>query len=317
MHVLVTGAAGFIGSTLCEALVARGDTVTGMDDFNEYYSPERKRRNLAALVGNPSFTLLEHDFADRESTMRAVAAAPPDVIAHLGALGSVRYSVKRPDLYIRVNIGGTANLLEAAREIGTTRFVFASTSSVYGQTDKVPFVETDPTDRPLAPYPASKKSGEVLGHAYHNMHGMDFTALRFFNVYGPRGRPDMMPWIVLESLLHDREITLFDNGHMRRDWTYVDDIVSGVMAAIDRPMGYEIFNIGRGHPIWMTEFLEILEGLAGRKVRRKVVDAPPSEPKVTFANVDKARRLLGYEPQTAVEHGLRRFWDWYRAEMAG
>lgn len=312
LKILVTGAAGFIGSTLCETLLGRGDVVVGMDDFNDYYSPARKRANVSGMVGNPNFTMEENDFADREPTLDLVEKHRPDVIAHLGALGSVRFSVKAPHKYIRVNIEGTANLLEAARETGVGHFVFASTSSVYGQTESIPFVETDSTDRPLAPYPASKKSGEVLGHAFHNMHGLNFTALRFFNVYGPRGRPDMMPYIVLESLLNDREITLFDGGKMRRDWTYVDDIISGVVAAIDNPMGYEIFNIGRGQPVWMTDFVEMLEGLIGKKVRSNVVDAPASEPKVTFANVDKAREKLGYNPQTSVGEGLERFWKWYQ-----
>jgi UDP-glucuronate 4-epimerase len=316
MAILVTGAAGFIGSTLCEALLARGERVVGIDNFHDYYSPARKRANVAPLATNPAFTLVEGDFRDTALLAATFAAHPIRCVAHLGAMGSVRYSVRNPALYVDVNIVGTANLLAAAHAAGVDQFVFASTSSVYGQTDKVPFVETDPTDRPLAMYPASKKAGEVMGHAYHNMHGMHFTALRFFNVYGPKGRPDMMPWMVLESLLADREFTLFDGGDMRRDWTFVDDIVAGVVAAIDRPMGYEIINIGRGQPVLMTEFIEILELLTGRRARPRIEPAPPSEPKVTFANVDKARRLLGYNPQTSVATGLERFVVWYRAHVA-
>ncbi len=315
MKILVTGAAGFVGSSLCDHLIARGDSVVALDNFNDYYSPARKRANLAACAASKGFRLVEGDFVQREAMLGLLAAERPDAVAHLGAMGSVRLSVKRPDIYVQNNIVGTANMLEASQAAGVARFVFASTSSVYGQTEKIPFVETDPTDRPLAPYPASKKSGEVMGHAWHNMFGMNVTALRFFNVYGPRGRPDMMPWIVLESLLNDREITLFDGGEMRRDWTFIGDIVAGVVAAIDRPLGYELINLGRGEPILMTDFVAILEEITGRKARVRFVDAPASEPKVTFANVDKARRLLGYDPRTSIAEGLRQFAAWYRENL--
>lgn len=312
MKVLVTGAAGFIGSTLCEALLARGDEVVAIDNFNDYYSPLRKRANVEPMLDHDRFTLCEGDFSDREWVMKVIADEQPQAIAHLGAMGSVRYSVLNPSLYIRVNIVGTANILEGAQAAGVKQVVFASTSSVYGQTTKVPFVETDRTDFPLAPYPASKKACEVLGHAYYNMHGMNFTALRFFNVYGPKGRPDMMPYIILERLLKDEEITWFDGGTMRRDWTYVGDIIKGVIEAIDKPLGYEVLNIGRGEPVVMTEFLEILEEMVGRKARLKVVPAPVSEPKITFAKVDKLKNLLGYEPTTPVRDGLSLFLDWYQ-----
>ena len=315
MAILVTGAAGFVGSTLCDTLLSRGDQVVGLDNFNDYYSPARKRANVAPLLKRDGFTLIEGDFRDTTLLDNLFASHKIARVAHLGAMGSVRYSVKNPAIYVDVNMVGTANLLERAHGAAVENVVFASTSSVYGQTDKIPFVETDPTDSPLAMYPASKKAGEVMGHAWHNMQGMNFTALRFFNVYGPKGRPDMMPWIVLESLLHDREITLFDNGDMRRDWTYISDIIAGVVAAIDKPLGYEVINIGRGQPILMTEFLDIMEELTGRKPRIKAVPAPASEPKVTFANVDKARRLLGYDPRTTVREGLSNFVAWYMKEV--
>ncbi|HPA19168.1 MAG TPA: NAD-dependent epimerase/dehydratase family protein [Verrucomicrobiae bacterium] len=313
MKILVTGAAGFIGSTLAGALLGRGDEVVGLDNFNDYYSPARKRANIAPLLRNPRFRLIEGDFSDPAIARDAVAWKPA-AIAHIGAMGSVRYSVKNPALFVQVNIVGTANLLEAARLAGVPHFVFASTSSVYGQTDKIPFVEGDPTDRPLAPYPASKKAGEIMGYAYHNMHGMSFTALRFFNVYGPKGRPDMMPYIVTDSLVHGKEITLFDAGAMRRDWTFVGDILEGVIAAIDKPLGYEIINLGRGEPIDMNAFVHIAEEIADKKAIIRVAPAPASEPKVTFANVDKARRLLAYNPRVSVREGLARFWEWYTKE---
>ena len=315
MRVLVTGGAGFVGSTLCDALLQRGDEVVVIDNFNDYYSPARKRANVAALGPQSAFTLYEADFTDAETVDRIVGKHKPHVIAHIGAMGSVRYSVQHPHLYVETNVTGTLNMLEAARKYDVGNFVFASTSSVYGQTEKIPFEETDPTDRPLAPYPATKKAAEVLGHAYHNMHGLNFTALRFFNVYGPKGRPDMMPYIVLDRIVRRDQITLFDNGQMRRDWTYIDDIIQGVMAAVDMPQPYEIVNLGCGEPVWMSEFMEIAQRIAGQEAIVTVVPAPDSEPKVTYANIDKARRLYGYDPRTSLEDGLGRFWEWYQREV--
>jgi UDP-glucuronate 4-epimerase len=317
VKILVTGGAGFVGSSLCEKLLARGDEVIALDNFNDYYNPDRKRANVAPMQNEARFTLIEADFRDSDAVRRLVEAQQPDAIAHLGAMGSVRYSVKEPLLYVENNITGTANMLEAARAGGVNRFVFASTSSVYGQTEQVPFVETQTTDFPLAPYPATKKSAETLGHAYFNMHGMNFTALRFFNVYGPKGRPDMMPYMVLERIRNGEEILLFDNGDMHRDWTYVDDILSGVVAALDRPLGYEVINLGRGEPVLMRDFIEIAEEIVGSKAVIKAVPAPASEPKITYANIDKARRLLNYNPQTSVVDGLNHFWRWYETAVLG
>jgi len=315
MKILITGGAGFIGSSLTETLLNRGDTVIAIDNFNDYYSPARKRANVAPFLGNPRYHLHEIDFSEREPVEAVFAEHHPDAVAHLGAMGSVRYSVKHPHLYVRVNIVGSVNVLDAAQRVGVGNFVFASTSSIYGQTDQIPFVETQTTDYPLAPYPASKKAVEAMGYAYHNMHGLNFTALRFFNVYGPKGRPDMMSYIVTEKLVKREPITLFDNGKMRRDWTFIDDIISGVVAAIDRPLGYERINLGRGEPVWMTDFIEILEEITGEKAIINAVPAPASEPKVTFANVDKARRLLDYDPQTSVADGLAAFWAWYQQNV--
>ncbi len=315
MKILVTGGAGFIGSSLTEALLKRGDTVIAIDNFNDYYSPARKWANVAPFENHPGYTLYTTDFRDRDAIADILQRHKPDAVAHLGAMGSVRYSITHPHLYTAVNITGSVNVLDAAQQVGVGNFVFASTSSVYGQTDKIPFVETQSTDLPLAPYPATKKAMEVMGHAFHNMHGLNFTALRFFNVYGPKGRPDMMPYIVTEKLVKRETITLFDNGKMRRDWTFIDDIISGVIAAIDRPLGYETINLGRGEPVWMTDFIEILEEITGEKAIINAVPAPASEPKVTFANVDKARRLLGYNPQTSVPDGLAQFWEWYQQNV--
>ena len=317
MRVLVTGAAGFIGSHLVEALLRRGDQVIGLDNLNDYYDPGRKRANLAPSLGHARFTFHEADIRDPERMERLAAEHRPDVIAHLAAMAGVRYSIGRAPLYTDVNIRGTVNLLEAARAHRVSHFVFASTSSVYGQTGQIPFVENDPCNHPLAPYPATKKAAEVMGHAYYQLHAISFTAVRFFSVYGPRGRPDMMPFMVMQRTADGHPIQLFDGGQMRRDWTYVEDIIGGVLAAIDHPLGYEIINLGRGEPVWMTDFVHIIEQLVGKTSIVDSVPAPASEPKINFADVSKARRLLGYDPKTSVAAGLADMWRWYRREIMG
>jgi UDP-glucuronate 4-epimerase len=317
LKILVTGAAGFIGSHLVEALLRRGDQVIGLDNFNDYYDPGRKHANIAPALGHAHFGFYEADVRDAGRMEQIAADHHPDAIAHLAAMAGVRYSIGRAPLYTDVNIRGTVNLLEAARQQGVPHFVFASTSSVYGETGQIPFVETDPCNQPLAPYPATKKAGEVMGHAYCRLHDMSFTTVRFFSVYGPRGRPDMMPYMVMHRTVNGQPIELFDGGRMRRDWTYVDDIVSGVVAALDRPLGYEIVNLGRGEPVWMTDFVEIIERLVGKAAIANSVPAPASEPKINFADVGRARRLLGYDPGMSVADGLAEMWRWYRQEIIG
>jgi UDP-glucuronate 4-epimerase len=315
MRYLVTGGAGFIGSHLAEALLARGDEVICVDNFNDYYSPARKRRNVASALALPGYTLVEADIRDDAALDAAFAAHRPDKVAHIAAMGSISYSVRNPKLYEEVNIRGTLNVLDAARRHAARGLVLASTSSIYGRTDKIPFVETDSTDRPLAPYPASKKADEVLAAAYSTSYGLPCVCVRFFNVYGPRGRPDMTPYLFTDAIAHDRPITLYDGGRPRRDWTYVDDIVAGVVAALDGDFSYEIFNLGRGQPVLMSDFVAIIERLVGK--RAQIVDAPlpANEASVTYADVGKAQRLLGYSPRVSVEQGMTRFWQWYQEEV--
>ncbi len=317
MRVLVTGAAGFIGSHVAETLLGRGDEVVGLDNFNDYYDPARKRANLGAYSAHPNLSFYELDIRDIGALRELVADFRPDSVVHLAAMGGVRYSIGRALLYTEVNFNGTVNLLEAVRESGTPSFVFASTSSAYGHADRIPFVETDACNFPLAPYPATKKAGEVMGFTYYQLHRLNFTALRFFSVYGPRGRPDMMPFMVMDRIVKEKEIQLFDAGDMKRDWTYVNDIAAGVVAAVDRPMGYQIFNLGRGEPVLMADFVHIIEGLVGKEAILSTPPAPPSEPKITFADISKARKLLDYDPQTPVETGLAQMWAWYQQEILG
>lgn len=313
MKVLVTGAAGFIGGHLAERLVQRGDTVVGLDNFNDYYDPARKRATARRLSQHANFNMVEADIRDRETMFALFETEGFDAVAHLAALAGVRNAVLHPDLYIQVDLNGTQNVMDAARVVGgTDNFVIASTSSVYGNTDRIPFVETDPCDRPLQPYAAAKRASEILAHSYHHLFGQDYTIVRFFTVYGPNGRPDMMAYLLADSIYKGKEIPLYDGGNMYRDWTYIDDIVSGVVAAIDRPLGYEIINLGRGEPVLLKEFVEIMEGLSGKKAN--LVDTPrlAADFVRNEADISKARLLLDYNPQVAVAEGVQRFWEWYR-----
>lgn len=318
MTILVTGAAGFIGSHLAERLCRRGDRVIGLDNFNDYYDPARKRANEQRLNTHPNFRMVEADLRDRTALFDLFATEKIDAVAHLAAMAGVRDAIKFPDLYVNVDLNGTQNVLDAARAVGgVANFVFASTSSVYGNTTQVPFVETDPCDRPLQPYAAAKRAAEILGYTYHYLFGQNFTVLRFFTVYGPNGRPDMMAYLLADSLMKGREIPLYDNGQMYRDWTFVDDTVSGIMAALDRPLGYEIINLGRGEPVLLRDFVGIMEELSGRKANvvptpRLAADFVRNE-----ADISKARRLLDYDPQVSVADGVERFWKWYQRYDAG
>jgi len=312
MTVLVTGAAGFIGSNLTKALLKQGEEVVALDNFNDYYDPAIKRANYDTYKNHPNLRFYEMDICDEAAIDQLFADHKPTAVAHLGAYGGVRYAIGRAKLYTQVNLVGTVNLLEAARHNNVQSFVFASTSSVYGNTKQIPFIETDPCNLPLSPYPASKKAGEVMGYTYYNLHQMNFTAVRFFSVYGPHGRPDMMPFMTIDRIFNQKEITLFNAGQMKRDWTYVDDIVDGVISAMENPFGYQIINLGRGEPVLMADFVEIVEGLIGKKAILDTPPAPPSEPPITFANIDKAHRLLAYKPQTPVAEGLAKMWEWYR-----
>lgn len=312
MKLLVTGAAGFIGSHLADRLAQRGDEVVGLDNFNDYYDPARKRANAAALARHTNFRMIEADIRDRPAMLAMMAEEGFDAIAHLAAMAGVRNAISHPDLYVNVNLNGTQNLLDAARAAGGVgNFVMASTSSVYGETEQIPFVETDPCDRPLQPYAAAKRAAEILGYSYHHLFGLNFTALRFFTVYGPNGRPDMMAYLLADSIYKGKQIPLYDGGDMYRDWTFVDDIVSGIVSAIDRPLGYEIINLGRGEPVLLREFVELMEELSGREAN--VVSTPrlAADFVRNEADISKARQLLGYDPHVSVPEGVYRFWEWY------
>ncbi|MDH3655025.1 MAG: GDP-mannose 4,6-dehydratase [Myxococcales bacterium] len=317
--ILLTGAAGFIGSNAATALLRRGDMVVGVDNLNDYYDPARKHANLEEVRGRApepeKLVFHRMDIRDEAGIEELCAKHGFDVMIHLAAMAGVRASIDDPKLYLDVNLVGTLNLLEAARRHGHPPFVFASTSSVYGPTKVIPFIETDRADRPLAPYPASKRAAELLGHSYFHLFGQDFTALRFFTVYGPRGRPDMMAYKVLDNIFEGVEVPLYNNGQMHRDWTYVDDIVQGVLAAADRPLGYEVINLGRGKPTLLADFVRLIEDQAGKRSNLVDKPMPAADMEYTYANIDRAKELLGYEPTVSVEQGVKEFWNWYRGSV--
>lgn len=314
MKVLVTGAAGFIGSNLAEKLARRGDDVVGLDNFNDYYDPAKKRANAARLDAYPNFRMIEADIRARQQMLDLFAAEQFEAVAHLAAMAGVRNAVQYPALYVDVDLNGTQHLMDGARLAGSVgSFVFASTSSVYGDTRQIPFVETDPCDRPLQPYAAAKRAAEILGHAYHHLYGLNFTAVRFFTVYGPNGRPDMMAYLIADSITQGTAVPLYEDGQMWRDWTYVDDITDGVVLALDKPLGYEVLNLGRGEPTLLKEFVGLIETLAGGKGNFIPKPRIAADVMRTYADIGKARRLLGYNPQISVADGVARFWDWYAA----
>ncbi len=310
MTTLITGGAGFIGSRLALRLLADHEPVVIVDNFNDYYDPAIKRGNITALGTDP--VVIEGDIRD-ETTIEAVFADHAITrVAHLAAMANVRFSAERGRLYADVNTSATVSLLDAARRHDVAVFVLGSTSSVYGNTTQIPFVEDDAAAQPLAPYPASKRAAEIFAYTYHQLFGLNVNVLRFFNVYGPHGRPDMMPLRVIESILDDETITLYDGGALQRDWTYIDDIIDGIVAALERPLGYQIINLGYGAPITLSEFIRIYEELIGKPAITQVVAAPLTEPKITYCDNGRAAELLGFAPQVSISEGLARTWAWYR-----
>jgi UDP-glucuronate 4-epimerase len=318
-NVLVTGGAGFIGSHLVARLLAeRQWRVTVVDDFNNFYDPALKRRNVGPYLGREDFALREADIRDRAALGEVFKEAGFDSIVHLAARAGVRPSLAEPVLYTETNIGGTVNLLELAREHGVRQFVFGSSSSVYGENEKVPFAEDDPVNKPISPYAATKAAGELLCHTYSHLFGLRSVCLRFFTVYGARQRPDLAIHKFARLISEGRPIPVFGDGTTRRDYTYVDDIIAGVRAAMDyEASDYEVVNLGGSRTVSLSELIALLERELGRKA---VIDRQPPQPgdvPQTYADVTKARRLLGYDPQTPIEEGVRRFVEWFKEEGGG
>jgi len=315
--ILVTGGAGFIGSHLVDRLIAERDwRVTVIDDFNDFYSPEIKRANVAKHVSNAAFKLVEQDIRDFAGLKRIFEGTEFDCIVHLAARAGVRPSLSEPQLYAETNISGTLNLLELAREHEIKQFVFGSSSSVYGNNAKVPFSEDDPIRQPISPYAATKAAGELICHAYSHLYGLRCVCLRFFTVYGARQRPDLAIHKFARLIEEGKPIPVFGDGTTRRDYTYIDDIIQGVRAAIDfNASDYEVFNLGESRTVELSELIALLEKELDQ---RAIIDRQPMQPgdvPQTFADIDKARRLLGYDPQTEIEDGIHRFVEWFRGEV--
>src|SRR4026209_2248067 len=313
-QVLVTGGAGFIGSHLVDRLLSENDwRVTAVDDFNDFYSPEIKRRNVQRQLQNPAFTLVEADIRDKAALARVFANSKFDCIVHLAARAGVRPSLSEPQLYVETNVNGTMNLLELARQHNVPQFVFGSSSSVYGVNEKVPFSESDPIFNPISPYAATKAAGELLCHTYSHLYGLRCICLRFFTVYGARQRPDLAIHKFAKLISQNKPIPVFGDGTTRRDYTYGDDIIDGVVAAIHYSQSnYEIFNLGESRTVELNELISLLEKELDTHA---IIDRQPPQPgdvPQTFADISKARKWLNYNPQTHIEEGLRRFVEWFR-----
>lgn len=330
MHVMITGAAGFIGSTLALRLLARGDKVYGIDNMNDYYSVALKEARLARLKTNNNFTFQKLDIADREGVAKLFKEQKFDAVMNLAAQAGVRYSLTNPQAYADSNLLGFVNLLEGCRHSKVKHFVFASSSSVYGANTKQPFSEHHNVDHPVSLYAASKKANELMAHSYAHLFALPCTGLRFFTVYGPWGRPDMALFLFTKGILEGTPIKVFNNGNMVRDFTYIDDIVEGVVRVIDRPAQpnpswssdkpdsatsyapYRIFNIGNNKPVQLMRYIEVLEECLGKKAQKEMLPMQAGDVPSTVADVSELEAATGFRPNTSVETGIRNFVTWYR-----
>lgn len=310
--VLVTGAAGFIGSNFTKALLEKGYRVVGVDNFDDTYDTRFKESNIAPFAGNANFTLYRVDIRDLPELTAVFKKEKPSYVVHLAAKADTRKAVNTPRIYISVNIDGTLNILELCREYSVENLVIASSSSVYGNSSHVPFTEDQPADRPISPYGATKRSVEHLAHTYHHNFGMNITCLRYFNAVGENNRPGMVPYVWAEKLLHGDEIEISGDGSRRRDYTYIGDTVRGTMLAMEKPLGFEVINLGNNTPASLNELLAIFEKVIGTKARVKSRPSHGASVEVTYANTNKAKKLLGWEPTTSLEEGITRLVAWFR-----
>ena len=314
MRILITGGAGFIGSHLADRLLARGDRVVVLDDFNDFYDPAVKRANVAPRLGDPRYRLVEADIRDRDRLESLFEEERFDAILHLAARAGVRPSIQQPVLYEEVNCVGTLHLLEAAAAHGKPRFVFASSSSVYGINSKLPFSEDDPIDRPISPYATTKRSGELLVYTYHHLHGLRAVCLRFFTVYGPRQRPEMAIARFIRSIDSGLPIPFYGDGSSRRDYTYIADIADGVEAALASDFTFDIVNLGGAHPVTLADLVRAIEEATGRSAKLDRQPDQPGDVPATYAAVEKAERLLGFRARIPLAEGLRRSVEWHRSQ---
>ncbi len=330
MNILVTGAAGFIGFHLCQALLKKGNKIVGFDNINDYYDTKLKQDRLAILQKDSNFTFIKADLADKEKVNKTFDETNFDRVINLGAQAGVRYSLQNPDTYINSNIVGFLNILEACRHHKTAHLVYASSSSVYGMNTSMPFSVHDNVDHPVSLYAATKKSNELMAHTYSHLFGLPTTGLRFFTVYGPWGRPDMAPFLFTSAILEGRPIKVFNNGHMKRDFTFVDDIVEGVVRVADlipqsnsefdttnpdpstSKAPYKIYNIGNNQPVELLKFIETIEEKCGKKAEKIFMPMQAGDVVATYADVSDLMKDTGFSPATPLEVGIGKFVDWYR-----
>lgn len=311
--VLITGAAGFIGSHLCERLLDKGLSIVGIDNFDDFYDPKIKRRNINSCLKNKNFQLIETDIRDNTAMEKAVEGV--EIVVHLAAKAGVRPSIAEPLLYSDVNINGTMVLLEAAVKHKVGKFIFGSSSSVYGNNEKVPFSEEDNVDFPISPYAATKKACELICHTYRHLYGLNITCLRFFTVYGPRQRPDLAIHKFSRLIEREKPIPIYGDGSMMRDFTYIDDIIAGIVAAMNKCEGFNIYNLGESQPITVNDLIDEIEKALGKKAIREYLPLQPGDVNRTFADITKANKELGYNPSTPIRDGLAKFTAWLRQEQ--
>jgi UDP-glucuronate 4-epimerase len=312
LSILVTGGAGFIGSTLCEKLVRLNQKVVCVDNFNNFYNPLIKKNNILNLTEDKNFILYEADICDREFLKKIFNENKIEIVIHLAAMAGVRPSIENPLLYEKVNIEGTINLLECLKEENIKKLIFASSSSVYGGNTKVPFSEKDNVDLPISPYASTKRAGELICYTYHHLYDISAFCLRFFTVYGPRQRPEMAIHKFTRKIFNGEEINIYGDGSSSRDYTYIDDIISGITASIDALKGYEIINLGNSHPATLSGLIKIIEKASGINAITKFEEMKPGDVFTTFADIGKASGLLSYDPATPLTDGIGRFISWYK-----
>jgi UDP-glucuronate 4-epimerase len=316
MKCLITGGAGFIGSHLSERLLEIGYEVVNLDSFNDYYDPGIKRGNVASLLRHERYTLVEGDILDREILEPLFKQHRFEVVVHLAARAGVRPSITQPLLYEKVNCEGTLNLLELARRTEVDKFIFGSSSSVYGENSKVPFSEEDRVDHPISPYASTKKAGELICYTYHHLYQMKITCLRFFTVYGPRQRPDMAIHKFTRMIANGEKVPMYGEGTSRRDYTYISDIVSGIEKSIQACTAYHIYNLGESRTIDLRSLINLIQEHLGKKAIIEQLPVQPGDVPITYADISKARREIGYDPKVDVVEGVRRFVDWFKQHHA-
>ena len=315
MTILVTGGAGFIGSHLCEHFLSKGHSVIALDNFDDFYNPAIKEQNINGLLKNENYELVRGDIRNVAVLKNIFEKNTVDCVVHLAAKAGVRPSIQQPVYYMDVNVNGTANLLETMRLAGVSRFIFGSSSSIYGNQEKMPFSETDDVSRPISPYAASKHSGELLSYTYHHLYGMDVACLRFFTVYGPRQRPDLAIHKFTQLALAGQPIPLYGDGLTRRDYTFVGDIVQGISKLLDnRDWRYEVFNLGCGNPVTLLDMVKAVEQALGKPLEINFLEKQPGDVEQTHADIRKAQAFFGYQPTVSLQEGVRQFVEWFRGK---